>query len=368
MDEKTRIYEYWLAGISSLSDRKKIWLQTEYKSAEAVYYIEETELCRLDILTEKDRKVLRDRRRETRKNMKETWEKLVQEGIWFLTCFDERYPKRLKKIEDPPYALYGKGRLPDEESLSAAIVGARGCTVYGERLALEYGKILAQNGVAVISGLARGIDGAGQRGALNGGGYTCGVLGCGVDICYPREHIGLYMDIQKAGGLVSEFPPGRKPFSSNFPRRNRIISGLADVVLVMESQKKSGSLITADLALEQGKDVYALPGPVNSPLSEGCNLLIRQGAGILLSPEDLLKELGIQNKRLGKKSDKNEIMLESPENIVYSCLGLYPEGMDQLAAETGLAIPELLRTLVSLQMKGLVTEVSRNYYVKTCCD
>lgn len=114
--------------------------------------------------------------------------------------------------------------------------------------------------------------------------------------------------------------------------------------------------------------MYALPGPVNSPLSEGCNLLIRQGAGILLSPEDLLKELGIQNKRLGKKSDKNEIMLESPENIVYSCLGLYPEGMDQLAAETGLAIPELLRTLVSLQMKGLVTEVSRNYYVKTCCD
>ena len=240
--------------------------------------------------------------------------------------------------------------------------------MYGERLALEYGKILAQNGVAVISGLARGIDGAGQRGALNGGGYTCGVLGCGVDICYPREHIGLYMDIQKAGGLVSEFPPGRKPFSSNFPRRNRIISGLADVVLVMEARKKSGSLITADLALEQGKDVYALPGPVNSPLSEGCNLLIRQGAGILLSPEDLLKELGIQNKRLGKKSDKNEIMLESPENIVYSCLGLYPEGMDQLAAETGLAIPELLRTLVSLQMKGLVTEVSRNYYVKTCCD
>ena len=351
MDEKTRIYEYWLAGISSLSDRKKIWLQTEYKSAEAVYYIEETEMCRLDILTEKDRKVLRDMRRETWKNMRETWEKLVQEGIWFLTCFDERYPKRLKKIEDPPYALYGKGRLPDEESLSAAI-----------------GKKLAECGIQVISGLARGIDGAGQRGALNGGGYTCGVLGCGVDICYPREHIGLYMDIQKAGGLVSEFPPGRKPFSSNFPRRNRIISGLADVVLVMEAQKKSGSLITADLALEQGKDVYALPGPVNSPLSEGCNLLIRQGAGILLSPEDLLKELGIQNKRLGKKSDKNEIMLESPENIVYSCLGLYPEGMDQLAAETGLAIPELLRTLVSLQMKGLVTEVSRNYYVKTCCD
>lgn len=368
MDEKTRIYEYWLAGISSLSDQKKIWLQKEYKSAEEVYYIEETELCRLDILTEKDRKVLRDRRRETWKNMKETWEKLVQEGIWFLTYFDERYPKRLKKIENSPYALYGKGRLPDEASVSAAIVGARGCTMYGERLALEYGKILAQNGVAVVSGLARGIDGAGQRGALNGGGYTCGVLGCGVDICYPREHIGLYMDIQKAGGLVSEFPPGRKPFSSNFPRRNRIISGLADVVLVMEAQKKSGSLITADLALEQGKDVYALPGPVNSPLSEGCNLLIRQGAGILLSPEDLLKELGIQNKRLGKKSDKNEIMLESPENIVYSCLGLYPEGMDQLTAETGLPVPELLRTLVSLQMKGLVTEVSRNYYVKTCCD
>lgn len=368
MDEKTRIYEYWLAGLSTLSDRKKIWLQKEYKSAKAVYYIEETELYRLDMLTENNRKVLQDRKRETWDKMKENWERMVQEKIWFLTYFDERYPKRLKRIEDPPYALYGKGKLPDEDSVSAAIVGARGCTMYGERMALEYGKILAQNGVSVVSGLARGIDGAGQRGALNGGGYTCGVLGCGVDICYPREHIGLYMDIQKEGGLLSEFPPGRKPFSSNFPRRNRIISGLADVVLVMEAQKKSGSLITADLALEQGKDVYALPGPVNSPLSEGCNLLIRQGAGILLSPEDLLKELRIPNKRLRKKSDKNEIMLESPENIVYSCLGLYPEGMDQLAAETGLPVPELLRTLVSLQMKGLVTEVSRNYYVKTCCD
>lgn len=278
--------------------------------------------------------------------------------------FSEEYPKKLTNISQPPYALYVKGSLPRENQVSVAIVGARRCTHYGEQIALEYGEALASEGIQIISGMARGIDGAGQRGALNAGGATYGVLGCGVDICYPRENIGLYMDIQQKGGIISEQIPGQPPLPAYFPERNRIISGLADVVLVIEAKEKSGSLITADMALEQGKDVYALPGPVTSSMSQGCHRLIRQGAGILISPEDLLIELGINIVNQGQIIDKNEKVLESTENMVYSCLGLFPKGMSQLLEETGLNVQELLEQLITLEMKGYVKEISKNYYVK----
>ncbi len=274
------------------------------------------------------------------------------------------YPEKLRNIQDPPYALYVLGKLPENNQKAAAIVGARRCTPYGEQMALEYGNILARAGIPVISGMARGIDGAGQRGALNGGGETYAVLGCGVDICYPRENIGLYMDIQKNGGIISEFPPGTEPLSWNFPRRNRIISGLSDWILVMEAKEKSGSLITADMGLEQGKDVYALPGPVTSVLSQGCHRLIRQGAGILLTPEELIEEWNIKVVRYGQKSDKNEKMLESPEVMVYSCLDLFPKGIEQLLNETNLSSQELMERLITLELKGYAKEVSRNYYIK----
>ena len=235
-------------------------------------------------------------------------------------------------------------------------------------MALQYGKCLGHAGVQVISGMARGIDGAGQRGALNGDGTTFAVLGCGVDVCYPRENIGLYMDIQKKGGIISEFPPGTEPLARNFPMRNRIISGLAEWILVIEAKEKSGSLITADMALEQGRDIYALPGMVTEPLSCGCNRLIRQGAGILLNEEDLLEELvikGLLKKKIAIISDtKNKIKLETKENLVYSKLGLYPRGLDDLQRETGLTPQEVMGICVSLQLKGCIQERSKNYYVR----
>ena len=198
-----------------------------------------------------------------------------------------------------------------------------------------------------------------------GGGQTFSVLGCGVDICYPREHIGLYRDIlEKDGGILSEFIPGTSPIPVNFPKRNRIISGLSDVVLVMEAREKSGSLITADMALEQGRDVYALPGPVDSSLSRGCNQLIRQGAGILISPEILLEELDVWTGVERIKTDKNKKVLESPENLVYSCLGLYPKNVDQLIEETKMSAKEVLELLVTLELEGYAREVSKNYYIK----
>ena len=168
--------------------------------------------------------------------------------------------------------------------------------------------------------------------------------------------------------MLSEQPPGSSPLPVYFPARNRIISGLADVVLVMEARERSGSLITADLALEQGKDVYALPGPVTSLLSQGCHQLIRQGAGILISPQEFLMDLGIGDgkaeKKAGQKSDKIEKVLENHENVVYSCLGFFPKGLDQLAAETGLGVRELLDGLISLELKGYIRELSKNYYMR----
>lgn len=356
------MYEFWLASVRPLADRKKKKLREVYNSAKDIYYIEENALKRLDFLNPKDVCTLCNAKKNT--DLDQRWKKLEDKQIRFVPYYSEEYPKRLTRLPDPPYALYVKGELPEEDGCTAAIVGARGCSPYGETMALEYGESLARAGITIISGLARGIDGAGQRGALNGGGKTYAVLGCGVDICYPREHIGLYMDIQRQGGILSERLPQEKPLPGFFPERNRIISGLSDVVLVMEAREKSGSLITADLALEQGKDVYALPGPVTSALSTGCHRLIRQGAGILLSPEDLLEELNLGNIKHGQKNHKNQKVLESAENMVYSCLDLFPKGISQLAEETHLSPNELMERLITLEIEGYVREISQGHYIK----
>ena len=355
-------YEFWLAGLP-LSSGKKYLLRQHMKTAEAVYYIEETDISGIQFLTEKEKNTIRQAQKGT--DPEESCRKMEEKGIRFVPFFSEEYPSRLLELQDFPYALYVKGELPDRTARKAAIVGARRCTPYGEKYAVEFGKILAEHGIEIISGLARGIDGMGQRGALLGGGRTFAVLGSGVDVCYPREHIGLYVDIlNQGGGILSEYPPGTPPLPQNFPSRNRIISGLSDAVLVMEAREKSGSLITADLALEQGRDVYALPGPVNSELSAGCNRLIQQGAGLLLSPETLLGEWDICVSGQAGKGGKNKKVLETPEKLVYSCLGLYPKNVDRLAEETKLSAGELLNILVSLELQGYIREISKNYYVK----
>lgn len=355
-------YEFWLAGLR-LPARKKYLLRQYMKTGRAVYYIEETEISQIGFLTERERNTIRQAQKE--KGLKEVYDRSCEKGIRFVPYFSPDYPEKLREIADFPFALFVKGRLPDRVSRKAAVVGARRCTPYGEKYAVEFAEKLASCGVEIISGLARGIDGMGQRGALMGGGRTFAVLGCGVDICYPREHIGLYVDIlEQGGGILSEYPPGTPPVSQNFPPRNRIISGLSDVVLVMEARERSGSLITADLALEQGRDVYALPGPVNSELSRGCNRLIQQGAGILLSPEALLRDWNLSCGEPVQKKDKNEKVLETPENLVYSCLGLYPKNIDCLAEETKLGVSELMNALVALELQGCIKEISKNFYIK----
>lgn len=354
-------YEYWFANIQGISCRKKQQIRTCVKSMEELYNIEETALKKLEIEEECCHKILQSVKEW---KLEEEYEKLQKQNVKFYTIDNPDYPEKLRNITSPPYALYVKGALPKEDVMSVAIVGARQCSHYGEEMARRYAREIADAGLQIISGMARGIDGISQRTAISSGGASFGVLGCGVDICYPREHFALYKELEKRGGLISEQPLGMQPLPQFFPARNRIISGLADVVLVMEAKEKSGSLITADMALEQGKDVYALPGPADSRLSLGCHNLIRQGAGILLSPKELLSELGIFYKEKLKKSTENKILLETPEKLVYSCLDFHPKSLGELLTATNQPLSALMGALVSLELKGYIREISKNYYVK----
>lgn len=215
-------------------------------------------------------------------------EEMEEQEIRFAVYDDPEYPQKLRNLPDPPFGLYYYGRLPSDTHPSAAIIGTRMASAYGRDQARVFAREIAREGVQIISGMAIGIDGIAGRGALDADGDTFAVLGCGVDICYPKENLDLYEALLERGGILSEYPPGSEPQKKMFPSRNRIISGLSDVVLVIEAREKSGTLITVDRALEYGIDVYALPGRVSDRNSRGCNELIRQGAGIATCPQDIL--------------------------------------------------------------------------------
>lgn len=359
-----RWYEFWLASLEGISSQRKMMLHEKGIFAKELYNIEETENL---ILSEKEKFCIKESKKQ--KNWLETYEKTKEQRIGFVTVYEKEYPESLKNISGMPYALFYKGNLLlEKDTLNIGIVGARRCSAYGETMTLKFAEHLAERGIHIISGMARGVDGIAHRGALNVSGRTCAVLGCGVDVCYPKEHRGLYEDIEHRGCLLSEYPPGTPPLGRNFPARNRIISGLSDLLLVMEAKEKSGSLITADMALEQGKDVYALPGNIENELSRGCNRLISQGAGILLGLEELVEELKISGKISEKvesrKVDSDKKVLETEENLVYSCLGLYPKNREEILKETGLSPEQLMRTLVALELKGYMTERPRNNYIR----
>ena len=292
-------------------------------------------------------------------------ERTQSEEIRCIEKSSQEYPSKLKLYKGMPEKLYIKGNLPDFKRPSAAVVGARLCSTYGRIQAFRFARILAEAGVQIISGLASGIDAEGHKGAMEGRMPTWAVLGNGADICYPAGNKGLYSRIiREKGGIISEYPPGTLPRSYYFPARNRIIAGLSDMVLVVEAREKSGSLITAQCALEQGKPVFALPGPVNEELSRGCHQLIYDGAGIAYAPEVLLEELGINYENTVKSEGKKNLGLASDLNMVYSCLDLRPKSRDVLAQETGFSTEKTGRILVELELLGMVREISRHYYIK----
>lgn len=275
------------------------------------------------------------------------------------------YPQRLKKLSGMPGSLYVIGNLPKDEQPTVAVVGARMCTSYGKKQAFRFAEELSAAGVQVISGLALGIDAQGHRGAIQAGNPTYAVLGCGIDIQYPAANRELYQEIlDTGGGILSELPPGTPPRAGYFPARNRIISALSDVVLVVEARCKSGSLITAGFALDQGKTVYALPGQVDQSLSAGCNRLIYDGAGIALSPEILLEEWGITAEKQGKPKGKKNLGLARDLELVYSCLDLRPENLDYFMKKTGFSPGKTGSLLTQLQILGLAREVGRQHYVR----
>ena len=292
-------------------------------------------------------------------------EEKPEERIRQISSKSAEYPQKLNNYPKMPEILFAKGNLPDAKKPTAAIVGARACSPYGRIQAFRYAKILSSAGVQIISGMAYGIDAEAHKGALEGGTPTYAVLAGGVDICYPSGNRPLYARIlRENGGILSEQPPGMRARNYFFPARNRIISGLADLVLIVEAREKSGSLITAQWALDQGKIIYAVPGPVNEALSMGCHKLIYDGAGIAYSPEILLRELGLNCENKVKSPEKNDLGLASDLKLVYSCLDLRPKSTDFLIQKTGLPPEKIGSLLLELKLSGLVREIGRHYYIK----
>lgn len=350
---------YWLLSLERLGPSTLRRLFACYRTPEEIWKAKNPPLTALQ------REEFERTRREEERIGRE-YARCQEQGIRLITAEDEEYPQRLRRIYDAPYGLFVKGRLPWEERPAVAIVGARRCTHHGQRLAESIAEKLAAEGVSVISGMAAGIDGSGHWGALRAPGDTFAVLGCGVDICYPAAHRELYQAIAGNGGILSEYPPGREARPAYFPLRNRIISGLSDLVLVVEAREKSGSLITVEQALEQGRDVMAVPGRPDDPLSVGCNRLIREGAAIYTGVEDIMSLLGMEEKLPGGKSAA--CALSSEEMRVLSCLSAEPRHLEQLAAETGLALPALLTLLLRLELQGCVCQVTAGQYQKTKID
>lgn len=290
--EREQPYAYWLM-CAPIGDATKSRLLLRFGRPSGVFEASEKALLDSTLSIGKKERWIAYIKERKEENAKREYEKLQTKGILFYPEYHPFYPVKLRSIPARPFGIFVKGKLPDIRQRSLAIVGARDCSEYGQYVARHFAEKMAQNGVAVISGLARGIDGIAQRAAMEAGGESFGVLGCGADICYPKSNEKLYRMCMERGGILSTYLPGTPPTPNLFPPRNRIISGLSDGILIIEAREKSGTIITADLALEQGKDVFVIPGRVTDRLSDGCNSLIRQGASLIQSPEQLLEELNI---------------------------------------------------------------------------
>ncbi len=357
-----KLFAFWLCNLQGFGNRKIGRLLEYFGSPEAVFYGEESRFAKIPNLSKKDQERLAIGR--SLDVLKRQYEEACRQGISFVYRDEGDYPEKLRQFEDMPYGIFYKGHLPIPSRPSVAVVGARNASFEGKQLADKFGYELAENGIQVISGMARGIDIAAQRGAMKAVyGRTYGVLGTGVDICYPREHIEPYMIMQENGGVISEFPLHTPALPYHFPMRNRIISGLSDGILVIEAGKESGSLITAEIGLEQGKDIFVVPGNLMNPKYEGGNELLKNGAGVVTKVQDILDGLGLfYDTDVVERKKKINVMLETTEEIVYASLSLEPVHISQIAQKAGLEPVSAMEVLFSLQRKQLVQTVGNNYY------
>ena len=363
--DRERIHAYWLSRVDGIGAVTAAKLYESCGSFEGIYERVLYNRKKLDpficsFLGKAVKKGLEEAVLLFKQRVEE-YDRLEEQGVRFILCGEAAYPKRLMHIYDKPMWLFVRGMLPEDAKPSAAVIGARSCTPYGRQEAEYFGRILAENGVQVVSGMALGIDQAGHKGAMDGGGLTYAVMGCGIDTCYPPSGIRLHARIREQGGILSEYGPGVPPTASHFPIRNRIISGLSDAVLVVEAKEQSGSLITANFALEHGHSVYAVPGAVTDELSRGCNKLIFDGAGIAYTPEIMLMEWGIQVENPPANIQKKKLGLAPDLDLVYSGLDLRPENMDHIIRKTGFSAAKVCTILTELQLMGLVQETGRKY-------
>jgi DNA processing protein len=301
---------------------------------------------------------------QARKNvdLEKLWAKIESQGIKILIWEDETYPQRLKEIEQPPPVLYIRGDYLPEDLFAVAIVGTRRVTAYGRQITEELAAYLASNRITLVSGLARGVDAIAHQTALKAGGRTIGVLGSGVDRIYPPEHRGLAEKMMESGAIVSDYAPGTPPDASNFPPRNRIISGLSLAVVVIEAGETSGALITAEFAAEQGREVFAVPGSILAPQSKGTNKLIQNGALPLLSVNDLMQPLNLTH--MGEhKAARKTIPSDETEAHLMNVLGEEPLHVDEIRNQTELPIEKVSATLALMELKGMVRQVGGMKYV-----
>jgi len=342
---------YWLAfsyvkGIGAVRFRKLLAFFGELSRA---WQAGSTELLAAGLSEKNAADILEKRKTLEPLALAET---LRARGISFLTWQDETYPPYLKEIAQPPPVLYYRGSITDEDNLAVAIVGTRNVTAYGKQITRDTAEYLAQNGVTVVSGLARGVDGLAHHAAIEAGGRTIAVLGSGVDIIYPPEHRKLAEHILEHGAIVSDYAPGTKPDGINFPPRNRIISGLSRATIVIEAGEKSGALITAKFAVEQNREVFAVPGSVLSPMSRGTNDLIGEGAMPMTNPKAVLEALRIEEgSRVVKPKEQ---ALSDLERTVLRVLGQDSLHIDEICVRMDLSVEKLTVTLTMMELKGLV--------------
>lgn len=372
-NEREKQYACWLDSISFLSGASKYKLLEAAKTAENIYHMPESDVRFL--LGVKAAEKIRQAKKT--KSPSQVYESLKTQKIEYTFCSADDFPARLQTIPDPPFGLFYKGSLPDAKTPAVAVIGARKCSEYGHCMASKLAQGLGKRGVNIISGMALGIDGISQRAALEVGARSYGVLGCGVDVVYPKSNEPLYEKLITCGGVLSEYPVGTAPKPMLFPPRNRIISALSDVVLVVEAREKSGTLITVDMALEQGREVYVVPGRCTDNLSRGCNLLLRQGAQAALCAEDIIHDMGWETLLTDTK-DEPEKRVSSYINskdgsplsrTICGILDVIPVTQDtiiRLLREQGFSqsVADICKELLALELSGMIERSAGQYKLK----
>ncbi len=367
-----RLYWIWLSQIKGIGPRRIRKLLDYFEDAQGIWEADREEINSIQGIGNKIRQKIIDSKRDF--DFEVEYKKLNKLNIKVVTLADKCYPKLLKEIYDPPPVLYYKGSIAKINLPSLAIVGSRRCTSYGKKIAYKLGYRLAELGIGIVSGMARGIDSAAHKGALQGG-LTYAILGSGLDIVYPPENNGLMKRIIDQGAVLTSFRLGTQPEGRNFPVRNRIISGLSSGVIVIEATEKSGSLITANLALQQGREVFAIPGDITKKQSIGTNGLIQEGAKLVRNINDILEELPLlslngerliggekgtikDNLATEKRESRRRVELESKkEEKVYQLLSNKPKQFEYLLNQVNLNMSQLNSTLLRLEMKGLIKQL-----------